>query len=77
MISIEEAKKNWASLVARAEAGEEVVITRDDKPVARLVPFTPVKPVRKPGMMKGKVKITPAFYEADKEIERMFYGEED
>ena len=35
-----EAKTHFSELVARAEAGEEVVITRHNRPVARLVPVT-------------------------------------
>jgi len=34
-----EAKTHLSELVARAEQGEEVVITRHNKPVARIVPF--------------------------------------
>lgn len=34
-----EAKTHLAELLRRAEAGEEVVITRRGKPVARLLPF--------------------------------------
>ena len=33
------------------------------------------KLVRKPGSMKGKIKILPGFHEADKEIEEMFNSE--
>jgi prevent-host-death family protein len=36
-----EAKNNLSDLLTRAEAGEEVVITRDGRPVAKLVPITP------------------------------------
>lgn len=37
-ITIHEAKTQLSALVARAEAGEEIVIARANKPVARLVP---------------------------------------
>ncbi len=37
-----EAKNKLSELLERAEKGEEIVITRRGKPVARLVPFTPV-----------------------------------
>ena len=37
----------------------------------------PKSPKPKPGSMKGKIKIKPGFYKADKEIEAMFYGELD
>jgi prevent-host-death family protein len=41
-INIHEAKTHLSELVARAEQGEEVIITRHNKPVAKLVPVTPV-----------------------------------
>jgi prevent-host-death family protein len=37
MVNIHEAKTRLSALVARAEAGEEIVISRANKPVARLV----------------------------------------
>jgi prevent-host-death family protein len=37
-----------ADLVRRAEAGEEVVLTRDGKPVARVVPVSPARPMPSP-----------------------------
>lgn len=39
-IGLFEAKTHLSELIARAERGEEVVITRHNKPVARLVPMT-------------------------------------
>ncbi|WP_395714025.1 type II toxin-antitoxin system Phd/YefM family antitoxin [Reyranella sp.] len=38
--SIHAAKTNLAKLIARAEAGEEIVLTRGRKPVVRIVPFS-------------------------------------
>ena len=38
-ISIAEAKARFAALVSRAEAGEEIIVTRNGKPVARLAPL--------------------------------------
>lgn len=38
-IGLFEAKTHLSELVARAEQGEEVIITRHNKPVARLVPI--------------------------------------
>ena len=37
-VGLFEAKTHLSDLVARAEAGEEVIITRHNKPVAKLVP---------------------------------------
>jgi prevent-host-death family protein len=43
-ISIAQAKAEFAALVSRAEAGEEIIVTRNGKPVARLTALT-AKPV--------------------------------
>ena len=50
-----EAKAALSALLDRAEAGEETIITRRGKPVARLAPLAkPAKPPpRKPGRWKG------------------------
>ena len=39
-VGLFEAKTHLSELIARAERGEEVVITRHNKPVARIVPMT-------------------------------------
>ncbi len=60
-INIHEAKTQLSKLIEAVEAGEEVIIARAGKPVARLVPFKPVKPVRMPGLMEGKIWISEDF----------------
>jgi prevent-host-death family protein len=41
LVSIAKAKAEFASLVSRAEGGEEILVTRNGKPVARLMPLEP------------------------------------
>lgn len=60
-INIHEAKTQLSKLIEAVEAGEEIIIARAGRPVAKLVPFKPVKPVRKPGLMKGKIWISDDF----------------
>jgi prevent-host-death family protein len=43
-VGLVEAKTHLSELVARAEQGEEVIITRHNKPVAKLVPIGEVSP---------------------------------
>ena len=43
-VGLFEAKTHLSELIARAERGEEVIITRHNKPVAKLVPITEVPP---------------------------------
>ena len=47
-VTIHAAKTHLSALVARAEAGEEIVIARGDKPVAKLVPLRPPEPAEAP-----------------------------
>lgn len=41
--------------------GEEIIITKAGKPAAKLAPITTQKPNRKPGALKGKIKIAKDF----------------
>lgn len=53
VITIHEAKTNLSKLIARAEAGEDIVIARGKDPVVRLTPVRPKAEGRKPGRLKG------------------------
>jgi prevent-host-death family protein len=52
-VTIHEAKTQLSKLIARAEAGEEIVIARGKDPVVRLAPVKPPHVKREPGLMKG------------------------
>ena len=54
-VNIAEAKARLSELVDKVATGEEIVIARDHKPVARLVPVTTRSGPRKPGSAKGQV----------------------
>jgi prevent-host-death family protein len=72
--NIHEAKTHLSKLLERAAAGEEIIIGKAGKPVARLIAYKDGKSSkRKPGAWKGKVRISPDFDTADKEIEALFY----
>ena len=62
-VTIHAAKTNLSKLIARACAGEEVVISRGDEPVARLVPVSAGTPRRRFGALHGAVKVPPSFFE--------------
>lgn len=62
-IPIHEAKTQFSRLVARAEAGEEIVVRRGPTPVAKIVPYrAPVTP-RRPGALKGQIVLAEDFDE--------------
>jgi prevent-host-death family protein len=60
-VSLYEAKTQLSRLVDRALRGDEVVITRHGRPVARLVPATPNRVPRKLGTLKGKIRVARDF----------------
>ena len=60
--TIHDAKTNLSKLVARAEAGEEIVLARGKDPVAKIVPVA-AKPKRQFGRLKGKGSVGPEFFE--------------
>lgn len=62
-VNIHEAKTHLSRLVARAEAGEEIVIARGGRPVARLVPFDAPTEPRTFGRMRGQIRIADDFDE--------------
>jgi prevent-host-death family protein len=60
-VNIHEAKTNFSKLIDAVSGGEEIVIARAGKPAARLVPIQGQKVVRKPGALKGKIRIADDF----------------
>ena len=61
-VNVHEAKTNLSRLLAQVEAGEEVVIARNGKPVARLV-IAREQGKRRFGSMKGLISMDDAFFE--------------
>jgi prevent-host-death family protein len=62
-VTIHKAKTNLSKLIKKASEGEEVIIARGDKPVARLVPVGETKGKRRPGSLKGKLRVGKEFFE--------------
>lgn len=62
-VNIHDAKTRFSRLVDRAAAGEEIVIAKAGKPVAKLVAVKPQPTPRKKGLLKGKLKIKDSFFE--------------
>ncbi len=60
-INVHEAKTHLSRLLARVEAGEELVISRAGRPVARLVPYVEQRAPRRPGRWAGRVRIADDF----------------
>ena len=73
-----DAKTRLSELVDRASAGEEIVIAKNGRPLARLVPIPAEKPNRSPGGWEGMVWIADDFDEPlAAEVQRYFDGDDD
>lgn len=56
IVNVHDAKTNFSKLLARAHAGEEIILAKAGKPYAKLVPFTEApKPRRQPGRFKDQL----------------------
>lgn len=60
-VNVHAAKTHLSRLIDRAAAGEEIVIARHGKPVARLVAWHPPNEPRTPGLLRGRFEIAPDF----------------
>lgn len=60
-VNIHEAKTHLSRLIERVRQGEEIVIARAGKPVARLVPARGTARPRVPGTARGRLEIKPDF----------------
>ena len=63
-VNIYEAKTHFSKYVEKAEAGEDIIIARGGKQVARLTAIQPQKRQIRFGILKGKVLISPDFDDA-------------
>lgn len=63
LVTIHAAKTHLSRLIEEALEGEQVVIARGRTPVARLVPVSSPAPSRKFGAMRGRARVTKAFFE--------------
>ena len=74
LVNVHQAKTQLSKLLDQVAAGEEVLISRYGKPVAKLSSVEGKLPPRQPGALKGKIWIADNFDEFDEELEEMFYG---
>ena len=73
-VNVHEAKTNLSELLKKVEAGEEIVIARAGKPVARLVPASGVRSKRTLGTARGLVTMSDDFNDPlPKELLKEFY----
>ena len=72
IVTIQQAKAQFAQLIQQAVAGEEILVAKGKKPVARIVPIPAFPKERKLGGGKGIVKyISPDFDDSVEEFYRI------
>ena len=78
-VNILEAKTNFSKLLMMLELKQEseVIICKNNKPVAKLVPMEKVNVSKRLGIAKGKLKYPININDGDEEIAKMFYESED
>jgi prevent-host-death family protein len=67
-VNVYEAKTQLSKLLHQVEAGDEIVIARHGKPVARLVPVQRTMARRQLGLLRGKIWMSSDFDEPDQEL---------
>jgi prevent-host-death family protein len=73
-VNIHEAKTHFSRLLERVSVGEEVIIAKAGKPVAKLVPIEAARPKFKFGSAKGKFVVPDDFNDPlPKEVEDLFW----
>ena len=75
VINIHQAKTNLSKLIEKTLNGEDVIIAKAGKPVAKLIAYKEKLKPRKLGLLKGKIFVPDNFNDEDKEINKLFYGD--
>lgn len=74
VINVYEAKTQLSKLLDRVATGEELVLGKAGKPMARLIPYRETRQPRKPGRLAGKIWMAPDFDETSEDIIAAFEG---
>lgn len=75
VINVYEAKTHLSQLLVAVAAGEEIVIARAGRPLAKLVPYEETTAPRTPGYWRGRVRIAPDFDTLPAPLAAAFRGE--
>jgi len=75
-VNMHEAKSNLSKLAELVHQGERVVIAKAGKPYLDLIPHNEKQIKRKPGSLKGQIKMTADFNQTPEEVVAVFEGED-
>lgn len=62
-VNIHEAKTHLSAILKRVESGEDILIAKAGKPIARVSPMPASPGKRRPGSAKGKIVMAESFME--------------
>ena len=71
--TIHKAKTHLSNLIKKVEGGEDVIICKAGKPIVRLIKYQKLLSPRRPGICKGKIKMSEDFDELSPELLSKFY----
>ena len=71
-VNVHAATTHLSRLLEEVEAGEEIVLARSGRPVARLIPFKPRREPRVPGAWRGRIRMAPDFDATPDELTASF-----
>lgn len=74
LVDVEDEKTCLSRLLESVEASERIVLSRDRRPVARLLPYTPDRGPLRPGALQGWIHFADDFDETSEELIQAFEG---
>ena len=72
VVNTHEAKSRLSELIRMAENGDDVILARNGKAVAKIIAWPPAAPVRKPGAWAGRVHYLGDLVAPDDEVIALF-----
>lgn len=60
-MNVTEAKATFSNVVERAQMGEETIVTKMGKPVAKVIPYPPSSRTKRLGLFEGQITISDDF----------------
>lgn len=76
VVNTHEAKSRLSELIRLAESGDEVIVARNGRPVAKLIPWPPTRQDRRPGAWSGQITYEGDIVGSDPDVLAAF-GEDD
>lgn len=72
VVNTHDAKSRLSDLIRKAEAGDDVILARNGRPVARIISWPPAQPARRSGAWAGRVEYRADVVGPDDEVNALF-----